>query len=160
MPKTDVLVLPLRILLAMLFAALLLGQVMSIPGQFAYMAQESPDVAYLRWPLTAFGVLELLCMQVVVVSTWKLLTLVKDDRIFTEKSLVWVDAIVWAVVAAWVLLFVVFTYLAITFGIDPGLPTLVMVILVAGAALALLLVVMRALLHQATRLRTDMDGVI
>lgn len=160
MPKTDVLVTLLRILLGMLFAALVVGQVMSVPGQFAHMAQESPELAYLKWPLTAFGVLELLCMEVVVVCTWKLLALVKDDRIFSERSMVWVDAIVWAIVAAWILLFVVFAYFAVTRGIDPGLPMLVMVILVAGAALALLMVVLRTLLHQATRLRTDMEGVI
>jgi hypothetical protein len=41
---------------------------------------------------------------VVIVSTWKLLTLVKNDRIFTDASLVWVNAIVWAIAAAWVVL--------------------------------------------------------
>ncbi|MET4095384.1 hypothetical protein ABIB51_002318 [Arthrobacter sp. UYCu712] len=62
----------------------------------------------------------------------------------------WVDAIVWAIVAAWVMLMAVFTYFALSWGIDPGLPMLVMVMLMAGAALVLLMVVMRALLRQAT----------
>ncbi|MET4095385.1 hypothetical protein ABIB51_002319 [Arthrobacter sp. UYCu712] len=35
----------------------------------------------MRWPLLTFSVLELLCVQVVIVSTWLLLTMVKDDRI-------------------------------------------------------------------------------
>jgi hypothetical protein len=39
--------------LVLLFGILLLFQIMSLPGQFAYMAKESPDLAYLRWPLTA-----------------------------------------------------------------------------------------------------------
>ena len=37
---------------------------------------------------------------------------------------------------------------------------LLLLILVAGAVLGLLMVVMRALLRQATTLRTDMDAVI
>ena len=43
----------LRVMLHVLLAVLLLVQVMSIPGQFAHMAQEHPDQAHLRWPLTA-----------------------------------------------------------------------------------------------------------
>ncbi|WP_343066591.1 DUF2975 domain-containing protein [Kribbella qitaiheensis] len=40
-----------------------------------------------------------LCVQVVVVSTWKLLTLVKNDRIFTDSSMAWVNTNVWAIAA-------------------------------------------------------------
>jgi hypothetical protein len=71
-----------------------------------------------------------------------------------------VDAIVWAIAAVWVMLLGVFIYFALTLGIEPGFPMLVMVMLVAGAALALLMVVLRALLRQATSLRTDMEAVI
>ena len=42
---------------------------------------------------------------------------------------------------------------------DPGLP-LLFLLLVAGAALGLVVVVLRALLRQATDLRTDMEAVI
>ncbi len=87
---------PLRVFLVLLFGILVVFQTLSLPGQFAYMAEESPDLAYLRWPMTAVSVFWVLCVQVVIVSTWKLLTLVKNDRIFSEASLAWVDAIVWA----------------------------------------------------------------
>jgi hypothetical protein len=160
MTKIQVAVIPLRVLLVMLFVASVLGQTLAMPGQFAYMAQESPELAYLRWPMLTFSVLELLCVQVVIVSTWRLLTLVKADRIFSEGSLVWVDAIVWAIAAAWAMLLGVFVYFALTLGIEPGFPMLVMVMLVAGAAFTLLMVVLRALLRQATSLRTDMEAVI
>ena len=92
-------VVPLRVLLASTFVALVLGQVFSLPGTFAHMAEESPEDAYLRWPLTVAAVLELICVQVVIVCTWRLLTMVRDDRIFSERSLAWVDAIVGAIVA-------------------------------------------------------------
>lgn len=152
-------VVPLRIFLAVLFGVLVLLQVMSLPGQFAHMAQESPDIAHLRWPLTAITVFWVVCAQVVVVCTWKLLTLVSRDRIFTPSSLKWVDAIVWAIAAAWAVLLGVF--LAVGFNADdPGLPLLMFLVLTSVTVLGLLMVVMRALLRQATTLRTDMEAVI
>ncbi|MFT4470946.1 DUF2975 domain-containing protein [Arthrobacter sulfonylureivorans] len=159
MRKTYLAVTALRILLVVAFALLLLFQVMSLPGQFAHMAAESPQLAYLQWPLTVFSIVELLCVQAVIVSTWKLLTLVKHDRIFSKASLSWVDVIVWAVVAAWTLLVGVFLFVGFNAN-DPGMPLLLFLFVVAGAVLALLLVVLRAVLRQAITLRSDMDAVI
>ncbi|NJP34309.1 DUF2975 domain-containing protein [Micromonospora thermarum] len=150
---------PLRVFLVLLFGILVLFQTMSLPGQFAHMAEESPGFAYLRWPATAVSVFWVLCVQVVIVCTWKLLTLVKNDRIFTEASLRWVDAIVWAVAAAWVVLLGVFLYVGFNAN-DPGLPLLLFLLLTGVTVLGLLMVVMRALLRQATTLRTDMEAVI
>ncbi|MEV0291649.1 MULTISPECIES: DUF2975 domain-containing protein [unclassified Kribbella] len=152
-------VVPLRVLLVMLFAGLVVAQVMSMPGQFAYMAKEQPDLAYLRWPLTIWSILELLCIQVVIVCTWKLLTLVASDRIFSEDAFAWVDAIIWALGAGWVLFLGVFVYLGVLAD-DPGLPILMFGIVLVGGVLVLLMVVMRALLRQATTLRSDMEAVI
>jgi hypothetical protein len=152
-------VLLLRLFLAALFAVLVLLQVMSLPGQFAHMAQESPESAYLRWPLTIVSIFWVLCIQVVVVATWKLLTMVQRNAIFTRASLVWVDTITWSIVAAWVVLVGVFLYVG--FGADdPGLPLLLFLLVVIVAVAALLMVVMRTLLRQATELRSDMDAVI
>jgi hypothetical protein len=165
MIMTRLAVLALRILLAIAFALSLVFQFFSLPGQFAHMAEENPEVAFLRWPLTAFWGVELLCFQVVVVSTWKLLTMVKQDRIFSEASLRWVDAIVWAFAAAWVLLAgVAATITAFIFFTpelrDPGTPMVLFAITLVGAVVVLLVVVLRALLRQATALRTDLEGVV
>ena len=149
----------LRVGLVLLFGILLLFQVMSLPGQFAHMARESPDLAYLRWPLTAITVFWVLCIQVVIVCTWQLLTLVKNDRIFSEASMVWVNVIIWAVVAAWIVLVGVFLYVGFNAD-DPGLPLLLFLMLTGVTVLGLLMVVMRALLRKATTLRTDMEAVI
>ena len=150
---------PLRLFLVALFAILVVLQTVSLPGQFANLAEESPDLAYLRWPMTAVSVFWVLCVQVVVVATWKLLTLVEDDRIFSEASSTWVDAIVRAIAAAWVVLLGVTGYFGLRAD-DPGLPILLSLLLVGVAVLGLLMVVMRALLRQATTLRTDMEAVI
>jgi hypothetical protein len=149
----------LRVFLVLLFGILVVFQTLSLPGQFRYMAEESPDQAYLRWPATAITVFWVLCVQVVIVSTWKLLTLVKEDRIFSEASLTWVNVIVWAIAAAWLVLLGVFLYVGFRAS-DPGLPLLLFLLLVGVTVLGLLMVVMRALLRQATTLRTDMEAVI
>src|SRR5215207_1323078 len=110
MLTTSRAVLLLRVFLASLFAILVLLQVMSLPGQFAHMAEESPDKAFLRWPLTAVSIFWVLCAQVVIVCTWRLLSLVHRDQIFSSRSLRWVDAIVLAVVAVCSVLVGVFLY--------------------------------------------------
>lgn len=149
----------LRIFLLSLLAVLVLFQTMSLPGQIAHMAEESPEQAYLRWPATAVTVFWVLCAQVVIICTWKLLNLVRSDRIFTHASLGWVTAIVWAIGAGWLTFLGVFLVVGFNAN-DPGLPLLLFLILMGGAVLGLLMVVLRALLRQATTLRSDMDAVI
>jgi len=152
-------VVPLRAALLMLFALLVVLQTLSFPGQFAYQAREHPDQAHLRWPLTAFVAVEILCVQVVLVCTWRLLTMVRDDVIFTERALRWVDVILGALATAWVLAAAGALW-AVRDADDPGAPLLLFVLLLFGAAFGLLVVVMRELLRQATTLRTEMEAVI
>ena len=155
----------LRVFLASLFAFLLVFQVMSLPGQFANDAQQPSDLAYVNWILLVVAELGVLCVQVVIVCTWKLLTLVRHDRIFSEDSLGWVDGIVWSFVAGWLLLAGLSAYLV---GVvyftpelrDPGVPILLFGVVLVGAVVVLLMVVLRTLLRQATALRADMDVVI
>ena len=150
----------LRVFLLVLFGVLVMFQFVSLPGQFAYMAEQDPEHAYLRWPATAVTVFWVLCVQVVIVCTWQLLTMVKEDRIFSEASMVWVDVIVGAMATAWLLLLGTLLYVAAPGGPPgPAVAPLVL-LLVAGAVVGLLMVVMRALLRQATSLRTDLESVI
>ncbi|WP_459975369.1 DUF2975 domain-containing protein [Nocardioides pyridinolyticus] len=149
----------LKILLVGAFLLTVVFQTLSMPGQFRYMAQENPDLAHLRWPLTAWAVLELLCVQVVIVCVWRLLGMVREQRIFTERAFVWVDAILAAMVTAWVMLAGLSLW-AVSQADDPGGPMALFAVVLASAVVVLLLVVMRELLRQATVLRTDLDGVI
>jgi len=155
----------LRVLLALVFLASVVGQTLAWPGEFAYMAHQEPSLAHLRWPLTAVAVLALLCVEVVIVCTWKLLTMVKADRIFSKEAFAWVDGIVWAITAAWVLLLGASVAVAVTLYVtpelrDPGLPMALGGMVLVGGALVLLMVVMRALLRQAAALQTDLEAVI
>lgn len=154
-------VLPLRILLVLVFLGLLLAQVMSFPGEFIHSPADDPW----RWPMLVFWELEAVCVQVVIVCTWRLLTLVQRDRIFAATSLRWVDVIAWTFVAAWLLLAAMASamvaYIYVTPELrDPGMPMVLTCVTLIAAVFVLLVVVLRELLRQATALRTDLEGVI
>lgn len=115
--------------------------------------------------MLVFWELEALCLQVVIVCVWRLLTLVQRGRIFTSDSLRWVDVIMWTFVWSWLLLAALagslVGYIYFTPELrDPGAPMVLIGITLIGAVLVLLIVVMRDLLRQATSLRTDLEGVI
>ena len=143
----------------MLFAVLVVLQVMSLPGQFAHMARENPEMAYLRWPATAVSVFWVLCVQAVIVCTWQLLTLVRSNRIFSKASYRWVNGIIGAIAAGWVVLGGVLLYVGLN-ATDPGLPLLLFVLATGVTVLGLLMIIMRALLRQATTLRNELEAVI
>jgi putative transcriptional regulator len=73
------------------------------------------------------AILGLVCVQVVIVCTWQLLTLVRDDRIFSAVSLVWVDTIVGAIGAADAVLLGALVWSALTWE-HPGLPVALLVV--------------------------------
>lgn len=152
-------ILPLRLFLVILFAILLMLQTLSLPGQFAYQAAQHPEQAGERWPLTAIAVFLVLCAEVVVVCTWRLLGLVREDRIFTPTSARWVDAIIAAVAAAWLVLLGVAGWV-LSQADDPGVGVIMALLLVSLAVVGMVIVVLRALLQQATELRTDLEAVI
>ncbi len=157
-------VLPLRILLVLAFVALLAAQIWAVPAVLPDIAEPSLERSFMRGTMLAVAVLGLVCVQAVVVCTWQLLTLVTDDRIFSDRALRWVDVIVWSVAVGWLMLGATFvcSYYFIVDEVSDGaaLPALLLVLLLVGAVLGLLLVVMRALLRQATALRTDLEAVI
>jgi hypothetical protein len=165
MHTIDRVIVPLRVLLVLVFVGLLIAQLLSLPGQFSHMASEHPESGFIPWLLLTFSILEVLCFQVVIVCTWRLLSLVRSDRIFSEEAFAWVDGIVWAMVVAWVLLAGVSAYFVSVIYFtpelrDPGIPVVLTGMVLIGAVLVLTMVVMRALLRQATLLRTDLEDVI
>ncbi len=149
----------LRVGLVILFGLLLVLQTLSFPGQFAYRAAQFPDQAWLRWPLTAFAAIEILCLQVILVSVWRLLGMIGKDRIFTEAALRWVDVIITAFGVGW-LLAAGGALWAVWGADDPGTPILLLTLLAFGAAFGLVIVVMRELLRRATTMHTELAGVI
>jgi len=164
MSRTHRAVGPLRILLALVFAALVAAQIWALPGMVPDLRDPSLEQSFMRWTMLTVLVLGLVCVQVVIVCTWQLLTMVTDDRIFSASSLPWVNAIVAAIAAGWVMLLAAFVcayyFIVDEVSDDPVLPALLLVLLLVGAVVGLLMVVMRALLRQATTLRADLEAVI
>ncbi len=165
MQMMDRVLIPLRVLLVLLFAGLAGAEFFSVPGQFSHMAREAPELGYVPWVLLAFSLLELLCLQIVIVCIWRLLGMVKTDRIFSAGAFAWVDGILWTMAAAWLLLIGLFvfisTFLYFTPELrDPGLPILLFGMVLIGGVVVLTMVVMRALLRQASALRSDLEEVI
>ena len=164
MSTTHRVVVPLRILLAIVFAALVAAQIWALPAMLPDLADPSGEQSFMRWTMLTVSVLGLICVQVVIVCTWQLLTLVRHDRIFSSGALPWVNAIVGAIGVGWTMLLGTFVcsyyFIVDEVSDDPVLPALLLVLLLIGAVVGLLMVVMRALLRQATSLRTDMEAVI
>ena len=156
---------PLRVLLVLTFCAALVGEVFSMPGQFRHMAAESPELGPVPWVLLALAILELVALQIVIVCTWRLVDMVKVDRIFSSSSFSWVNVMVGTIAGAWLLFVAVSAFLV---GViyftpelrDPGTPALLLAMDLVGGVVVLVVVVMRALLRQATVLRTDLEAVI
>lgn len=158
MLTTERVVQALRSLLVLAFLAIVLLQVMSVPGTIDYNAEQSSD-PFWEYPLLIVLEVELICVQVVIVATWKLLAMVRQNLIFSGAAFRWVDLIIAAMAVAW-LAFAGLGVFVFATSDDPGLPLMVSILLLAGAVLGLLMFVMRALLRQATTLRTDLDAVI
>jgi hypothetical protein len=148
----------LRGLLVLAFAAIVLLQVMSVPGTLSYNADRSEDPFWF-WPLLVVLETELVCAQVVIVATFRLLGMVQQDQIFSDAAFRWVDVILAALALGW-LVWAGFGAFVFATSDDPGLPLVVSILLLAGAVFGLLMLVMRTLLRQATSLRSDMDAVI
>jgi hypothetical protein len=148
----------IRVLLVLTFAAIVVLQVMTVPGTLAYNAARD-DNPFWHYPLLAVLEAELVFCQVILVGVWQLLGMVHRDRIFSTDSFRWVDLIIGAVTAGWLVWAGLGAFIALTSD-DPGLPMVMAISLLAGAVVGLLVLVLRALLRQAATLRTDLETVI
>lgn len=150
----------LKLILGAGLAAAVLLQVMVLPWIAAWMAQGYPEAAHMRLPVLMMCILGLVCVEVVFLATWRLLDAVRQSRIFDPRSFRWVDCIITALVAVAALSMAMLVYL-MQVGLGPiSVPALALLGAVTALGAALLMVVMRALLRQATTLKTDLDGVI
>lgn len=149
----------LRGLLILVFGILLALQVAVVPAQFAHQAQISPEHAHWQIPATVVTIFWIACLQAVIACTWGLLNLVARDRIFSDAATGWVNAILLIIAVAWGSLVAVLILLAADIG-NTIYHAMMGLALILVTAIGLLMVVMRALLRQATTLRTEMDQVV
>lgn len=144
-----------RAALALLFTAVIIGQVIAITtGQAA--ADTYPEFSHLQVPLTIAAIVLGLCVETVLVITGILVGHTRDGRIFGPRALRLVDLMIGTLVLATVL---VIGALFLIPG-PPGLGLLVLGGALVGASFTLVLLVLRALLHRAAFMRVELDEVI
>lgn len=153
-------ILALRLLIAAMLALLLVAQVIAVPLVAVGFAQRYPEFAHLMVPGIVAVILLILCVQLVFVSVWKLLSLVQRERIFSTDAFRYVDAILFTIIAATVLVGAALVTLLIAGATTPSISLLVIFGIVVGAGLSLLVVVMRGLLRKALQLEQDLSEVV
>lgn len=104
-------VLALRLVIGVVLAGSLFVQVWMVPLLSADLEQAgAPEAA--RIAFLVIVVLGILCVQVVAVCVWRLLTMVRRGTVFSNGAFKFVDIIFWAVSAAAGLVFSIAVLLA------------------------------------------------
>lgn len=150
----------LKSLIVVLLALLLLCQVVVVPIIAAQMAEALPPLAFLQWPGLAAATVFVLCLQAALVCVWRLLTLAREGIIFNPKAFAYVDLILAAIIVATVIVLAAIILLTIVGAASPSITLLAALGIVIGAVLALLVVVLRGLLRQASQLESDLAEVV
>jgi hypothetical protein len=157
----------LRIVLVLMFAGALFVQIVMVPLLGVDLREADPDVAAIRTPLVILTVLIILALQAAVVCVWGLLTMVRRGTVFSSSAFRLVDIVIGAFAAASLLTFGLGVALAPGEAVAPGVVLLIGGVAVMIAAVALIVLVLRALLAQAVdrdaearKLRTELDEVI
>lgn len=163
-------VIALRGVIAVALAGSLVVQLLLAPLLWLDLDGARP---WIRVAVVTIVVLGVVTLQVVGVSIWRLLTMVRRDTVFSLRAFRYVDAVVAAIAAASLLVLALAVVAAVANRTAPGDEVAPGVVgLVCGAALvvggvALVAVVLRALLAQAValdgtarHLRAELDGVV
>ncbi|MFC4335297.1 DUF2975 domain-containing protein [Salininema proteolyticum] len=153
-------VLALRTVIALAFAGSLVVQLLMIPMTAINDERAGNDLSARDVALMAIAVLALLCMQVVAVCVWRLLTMVRKGTVFSHGAFRFVHTVIAAVSTASALVLVFGALLAPGDDVPPGMVLLIGGVAVVLAGVALIVAVMRALLAQAVDLRSELDEVI
>ena len=144
-----------RAALALLFMALILGQILTVVTART-AAQGYPEFAALQLPLTSVGIVFGICVECVLLITGVLVGYTRDGRIFGVHALRLVDLMTGAFAVATVLVI-------IAVALVPGPPVLGLLMAggaLVGATFTLVLLVLRALLRRAASMRVELDEVI
>ncbi|CAN7313473.1 DUF2975 domain-containing protein [Microbacterium sp. LjRoot45] len=152
--------LTLRTLLAITLVLLVVAQVVALPTTASTWATLYPELAWLRAPGLVIAIAFIVCVQIVLVCLWRMLTLIDADDPFSARALRFITIIIAAIVAADLLLVVAVALLTAGNAANPSILLLGCFGIVVGAALALLVAVLRALLRKALELQHDLSEVV
>jgi len=149
-------VVSLRVILALSLLGSLLVQILILPAIWRDL-----DTAPLGWRVSAVAILALwiVCLQVVAVCIWRLVSMAATDAVFSAAAFRFVNVVIGAVVAA-AILTAVFGSLLVPGELAPGVVGLVFGAALATGGVALVVVVMKTLLRKAIAMRSELDEVV
>jgi hypothetical protein len=163
-------VLTLRGVIAVALLGSVMVQVFIVPLLWLDMAAAGDGV---RTALALIAVLGILCLQVIAVCVWRLLTMAARGTVFSAASFRYVDIVIGAIATGSVLVLCVavvarFANHAVEGDeVAPGIVGIICGLALVAAGVALLVYVMRTLLAQAValdartrELRSELDEVI
>lgn len=151
----------LQALLIILLLLLLGLQIVIIPLMAEEYALMFPEVDYLKVPFTILLDLVLLCVQVIILAVFPLLSMVEKDRIFSEKSFKYVSVIIGSLTVMGTILLGILLYLNYFLQANPpGVAIGLALGILVSFASAILMAVMQGLLKKAYDLKKDMEAVI
>ncbi|MGB7448569.1 MAG: DUF2975 domain-containing protein [Ornithinimicrobium sp.] len=157
----------LRVVLAAGFAGTLFVLFVMVPLLAIDLQEAGGDITAVRTPLLGIVIIGILAIQVVLVCTWRLSTMVRRGTVFSPAAFRWVDVVIGAIAVGSLLTFALGVVVAPGDAVPPG-----MVLLLGGAGLlvagvALVVLIMRILLAQAVDrdaeargMRAELDEVI
>lgn len=150
----------LQVIVVVALLGLLFSQVVVVPVVSGWMAAAYPEYAWARWRLAVPLIAVLACLQVALIATWRLLGQVADEEIFSGSGRRWVDLILGALTAAWVVALATTLWQTGQNVTAPWIVLAELLGLLVGVAFLLLIVVLRGLLLRATALQVEMDAVV
>jgi hypothetical protein len=160
-------VLALRAVLVALLAGSLFVQTVMVALLANDLEELDAELAYLRTPILVITVLGIATAQVVLVSVWRLVTMVRRGTVFSHAAFRYVHIVIGAFVAAALVVFALAVVLAPGEAVAPGVVLLICGIVLALLGVALIVLVLRMLLAQAVardveaaRMRAELDEVI
>jgi hypothetical protein len=156
----NVVIVATKALIVVLFAAIVFCQAVLIPINARGFAIAAPEYAALEAPGVIMVDALLLCGQVALICVWALLSRVGREEIFDTTALRWVDAIIGSIVVAGLLVIGGLVVLGLANAGSPFIALMGLITVICAAGLALVVVVLRGLLRQATQLRQDLSEVV
>lgn len=111
-------------------------------------------------PLRVLTILGMISVQVVAVCVWRLVAMVRRDTVFSPAAFRYVDGVIGAITSAALVWFVVTAVNAPGQRDDPGVTVIMAGVGVGILGVALIVLVLRALLAQAARMRAELNEVI
>lgn len=160
----NLVVVALKVVLACALAGSLVVQVLMVPLLWADLDDAPGGV---RVPLVAIVVLGIVCLQVIAVCLWRLLTMVRRGTVFSHAAFRYVDVVIAATATGAVLTFGLAVVLAPGESAAPGVVGLICGVSLVVGGVALLVLVLRMLLVQAAEtdsrardLQSELDEVI